>query len=207
MNKKCTKCLVEKPLTDFHTRGINRHGEVAYHSQCKTCRKEWCKENSYKYKKPKTPYVIPESKICRYCEVEKPMSEFHFSALSKDRRQHKCKLCNIANSKKDYKENRKEITKKRARKRQLEFKDLCDSFKINGCSYCDEKSFCCLEFHHFDPSEKEHAISSLYARKNGDKIYNELTKCIVVCCNCHKKIHSGIIQAREEDKIKIVGLP
>ena len=52
--------------------------------------------------------------------------------------------------------------------------------KCEICGY--DACFCALEFHHFDPKEK-----------NGDKEWKktgfDLSKVILVCANCHKFIH------------------
>ena len=42
-----------------------------------------------------------------------------------------------------------------------------------------------LEFDHIDPSNKEHTITSLLSYSE-DKIKEELTKCQLLCHNCHK---------------------
>ena len=63
------------------------------------------------------------------------------------------------------------------------------------CSQCDEDHVACLEFHHVDPSKKENAICTMI--RNGwskKKVEKEIGKCIILCCNCHKKLHySGVV--------------
>ena len=61
-----------------------------------------------------------------------------------------------------------------------------------GCLVCSENEPCCLDLHHLDPSEKEADPSSL-AAGSWDKLMEEVSKCVVVCKNCHCKIHAGII--------------
>jgi predicted HNH restriction endonuclease len=60
----------------------------------------------------------------------------------------------------------------------------------NKCSMCKE-SFppCCYDFHHLNPSEKETKISQLI-HLSSDKLAVEIKKCIMVCSNCHRIIHS-----------------
>jgi predicted HNH restriction endonuclease len=65
------------------------------------------------------------------------------------------------------------------------FKDTC------GYSKCESA----LEFHHLNPNEKDFNISSIRQLSNfTEKIKNELDKCILVCSNCHREIHSNIIK-------------
>ena len=51
-----------------------------------------------------------------------------------------------------------------------------------------------LEFHHLDPSQKDFGISSKGYTRSWDKVKEELDKCILVCSNCHREIHSGLIK-------------
>lgn len=60
--------------------------------------------------------------------------------------------------------------------------------QICGYNKCDSA----LEFHHLNPEEKEIAISSQI--RSWEKTKEELEKCICVCANCHREIHSGIIK-------------
>lgn len=63
-----------------------------------------------------------------------------------------------------------------------------------GCLACDEVDPSCLEFHHVDSSIKEDTISKMIADKVGDgRIREEIDKCLIVCANCHRKIHAGMI--------------
>lgn len=46
--KKCSKCGIEKPLSEFYNNSETKSGKS---SQCKKCHKESCKKNYYeKYK-------------------------------------------------------------------------------------------------------------------------------------------------------------
>ena len=49
-----------------------------------------------------------------------------------------------------------------------------------------------LEFHHIDPKEKDFAISAWDSLNTGS-ITNEVSKCILVCCRCHREIHANIV--------------
>lgn len=55
-----------------------------------------------------------------------------------------------------------------------------------------------LEFHHIDPSKKELSFGGMRANpKSIAKIAEELKKCIMLCSNCHKEFHSGLIELPE----------
>lgn len=61
------------------------------------------------------------------------------------------------------------------------------------CTY--NKHYSALELHHLDPSIKEFSLGGIRARpKSWDKIVDELRKCVLVCCLCHREIEAGIRQ-------------
>lgn len=67
------------------------------------------------------------------------------------------------------------------------FIDLKSTLK---CSHCSENHPAVLDFHHEDPSMKEFNISSMIKRRNSiETIESEIEKCIVLCANCHRKLH------------------
>ncbi|MEW6492176.1 MAG: hypothetical protein AB1589_06515 [Cyanobacteriota bacterium] len=59
------------------------------------------------------------------------------------------------------------------------------------CEKCGEDHPACLEFHHLNPSEKKINLSEAVAIKgwSKNKILDEIDKCVVLCSNCHKKLH------------------
>ena len=58
------------------------------------------------------------------------------------------------------------------------------------CEVCGEKHPCCLDFHHNNLKEKDNTVSDLVAKGYGrDTILREMKKCMVLCKNCHAKIH------------------
>lgn len=76
--------------------------------------------------------------------------------------------------------------RKFSRKKQ-ERRDIIKEAKSIGCWYCRENDVCCMEFHHLFGKDGE--VSRFL---NPQKIRQEISKYIVVCSNCHKKIHAGL---------------
>ena len=70
------------------------------------------------------------------------------------------------------------------RKKEKEFEEWKATLK---CDRCSENHPACLEFHHLDASKKHKQIADL--RASPKKLKEELKKCIVLCANCHKKLH------------------
>ena len=62
-----------------------------------------------------------------------------------------------------------------------------------GCSSCGENDTRCLQFHHLDSKQKDRTISRLYAGTWGwERILREIAKCVVLCANCHLKLHRSV---------------
>ena len=63
-----------------------------------------------------------------------------------------------------------------------------DSCKICGYNKC----FDALDFHHLDKNSKEHSPAiMIHSSYDLNEIFKELDKCILVCSNCHREIHSN----------------
>lgn len=99
---------------------------------------------------------------------------------------------------KNWRKKNKDIEYKRYVKYRNKRATFITSIKEqHGCLYCDETLGCVLTFHHLNPSEKEYDVSVLRAHSM-EKIKTEIEKCIVVCFNCHRKIHAGLIKCDEK---------
>ena len=77
------------------------------------------------------------------------------------------------------------------------------NYKGNKC-YCCNISFPLVvyDFHHLDPSQKDFSLSDKTSTVKWDKVKTEIDKCILVCANCHRQIHSGdiiVIQEQEDN--------
>ena len=64
--------------------------------------------------------------------------------------------------------------------------------KCACCGY--NKCISALDFHHLDASRKEFNLSAaMVAPKAWTKLVEELRKCILLCANCHRELHAGLI--------------
>ena len=59
-----------------------------------------------------------------------------------------------------------------------------------GYDLCEEA----LEMHHINPEEKSFSIRT-NANLATEKVFEEAKKCILVCANCHREIHAGLIDS------------
>lgn len=60
------------------------------------------------------------------------------------------------------------------------------------CGY--DKCQRALEVHHIDPTQKKYAISQVVSKPiSNDEFIAELKKCTLLCANCHREYHDGMI--------------
>jgi len=127
-------------------------------------------------------------KICTQCKVPKQLSEFPLRKDTACGYGSWCKECHSEFHKGYYKKHKKRY-RENLQKRRKHIRELVASFKIK-CEFCPEDHPACLEFHHRDPAEKEDTIAEAIQSKWGDsRIIAEIKKCIVLCSNCHRKLH------------------
>ena len=68
-----------------------------------------------------------------------------------------------------------------------------------GCKYCPETFPAALDLHHIDPKQKVATVRQLCDRTaRAETLLAEMAKCEVVCSNCHRKIHAGVVLVERE---------
>lgn len=88
-------------------------------------------------------------------------------------------------------------------KRRKKIRDMAIEFKGGKCNICGyDKCNAALEFHHIDNRKKDFGLSMNGITRSWEKTKKELEKCILVCSNCHREIHSGVTQLSGESRIE-----
>lgn len=65
------------------------------------------------------------------------------------------------------------------------------------CCSCEYKKCSkALEFHHIDPLEKDFSISNIGITMAFEKMVTETRKCILLCANCHREVHDGLLDVK-----------
>ena len=65
------------------------------------------------------------------------------------------------------------------------------------CQSCNESfNQCVYDFHHIDKETKKHSVAKLIANGSFDEIDKELSKCILLCANCHREVHNDKVQEK-----------
>ena len=115
-------------------------------------------------------------KTCSICKKEKDDSQFY--KKRKTELSSYCKPCAAGVS-----------LKARLEKKTAMFEYVGASCKLCGYDRCTDA----LDFHHLDPDKKDFSISKM-GNMSLPKILKEIDKCIMVCANCHREIHAGLLQ-------------
>ena len=117
-------------------------------------------------------------KICEICEKQ-------FNTNSKSRLY--CYECSGESTRKENETRKHQKTILRRSMKKQAIKMLGGKCSICGYDKCIDA----LEFHHKNPKEKDFKIGS--GNTMSWKEYKKETeKCILVCSNCHKEIHSKL---------------
>lgn len=135
-------------------------------------------------------------KHCRKCNTDKPRSEFNKNSRKTDGLQVQCRDCQKAQNNEGYVSNpnrRRSIKDRNAETREYN-RSLMRRYKaFFGCLVCGEKEPVALDLHHTDPSGKDANPSSLLTYST-NTLKEEIRKCVILCSNCHRKVHAGILQ-------------
>jgi len=128
-------------------------------------------------------------KICSKCKQEKNEIEFNKNAVRKDGLQSFCRVCDNERKRKYYAQNPTRFFKYND-KRTQRLREEVQKYKTEkGCAHCGERDFRCLDFHHSDANLKVAEVSFLMRYRGEAAVWEEITKCEVVCANCHRKHH------------------
>ena len=132
---------------------------------------------------------VPEGlKYCPGCDDILPQSSFSKAG-------NKCKECANAASRAHYHKRRTDPewveAKKTKAKEEGYYRKLRAINHMGGkCHDCDgifPPSV--YDFHHLDPSAKEHNLGDIVRRKSFETVEKELSKCVLLCANCHRIRH------------------
>lgn len=137
------------------------------------------------------------NKICTKCGLEKPIEEFVTKTKSKDGHGSVCKDCHKQQCL-DYYYKNKQVIRNNANKYLNKIKDYIDEYKSCGCIMCGEKDPACLDLHHLE--NKDFTISHEMRNKSFDAIKVEVNKCVVLCSNCHRKVHRYNLNIDKNDR-------
>lgn len=122
-------------------------------------------------------------------------TEKNVTEEQKERQRAQCRAYYFTHKAESRERNRKwrklnpEKSKERWRAEARRYRARMDEYKSSrGCALCGESHPACLEFHHVDPKKKERNIGTSAGLKWAT-ILAEISKCTLLCSNCHRKLH------------------
>jgi hypothetical protein len=125
-------------------------------------------------------------KICKKCNIEKSLNDFHKKSKAKDGYQTWCKICNRESRRDYYSLNSKRELKRNRSWEQKEW-EWYNSLKTGPCGDC---GLCyhpaAMQWDHLPLYDKVDCVSNLMRTSRGrQKVIEEIAKCELVCANCH----------------------
>ncbi len=160
---------------------------------CRGCGKWKPKSKYHKRKK----YLFGLASWCKECTLEKNQAYYRSNtdkcavAATKWRNENRERVNRVARETraKNHEQYSAYQQAHRAR-RTLWFQSVKDPL---SCVVCGESANFCLDFHHRDSSEKLFGVGPHVSWGTQESILAEIEKCVVLCANCHRKVHAGVI--------------
>jgi hypothetical protein len=173
--KKCSKCGEVKSILEYRWKGYGKIESFCNvcHNKKKTERDNRNRVYSESYKQRMKDQET-QTRTCHVCKETKPMEQY---------KRGEGNLCKQCSAKRDHK--REDI-------RSLKNKLLINEIKKQGCIICGyNKCMSALDWHHINPSNKHKDISSsMITRRSMSRVLDEIAKCVLLCANCHRELHS-----------------
>ena len=90
--------------------------------------------------------------------------------------------------------DRREANIRAVTKRRNNIRRKATEYLGDKCCFCGySRCLSALDFHHIVDEDKNFTIRDGVTR-SWSRVQQELEKCILVCSNCHREIHAGLLQ-------------
>ena len=127
-------------------------------------------------------------KFCPSCEDVLPLDLFSLSST-------RCRECANKAAREYY--DKVKHDKEWKDKRNLKVKQKGFDSKMKAIEHMGGKCHDCggvfspavYDFHHLDPTQKEYNIGDIVRKVDFEKVKEELSKCVLLCANCHRVRH------------------
>jgi hypothetical protein len=140
-------------------------------------------------------------KKCSKCKTEKDECEFFFRNKEKNTLHSMCKECKREMDRNAYSSNsngRKHKIRERADSSKDELTKYVNELKKkSSCEKCGESRWYVLDFHHI--GEKKNGIAIMMRKGSMNSLLKEISKCIILCSNCHRELHH--LERTKESKL------
>lgn len=139
--------------------------------------------------------VYIPSKPCKDCGGVFPLTDFHRRSNTKDGRGPYCRSCANTRSKRwaeTHQRGRDGANANYTRSWQKARGLIVALKRQSCCAFCGEREPVCLDFHHIDPGSKSVSLAKSHSIQ---EIVEEAGKCVLICRNCHAKVHAKLLPA------------
>jgi len=146
------------------------------------------------------PKEFRDSLTCKECKRDLPVSEFRKEGKTSAGTQKFCSRCNECFEAYAGTKYRSWIERN---ERVKLIDDILNSAKTECCACGYNKTPAALDFHHKDPSQKLFEVCDVKSQlkwvgktQEGvtvEDLITEIEKCIVICSNCHREHHAGLL--------------
>jgi len=133
--------------------------------------------------------IPDDQKYCSSCDTVKLRTEFSKAG-------NVCRPCANIRAREHHKKRKQDplwqaVQDARKKEKRVNRKDEGIAYLGGKCVDCNGVFHpVAFDFHHLDPSEKE-GHPSWFLNKSGERWKEELSKCVLLCANCHRIRHFG----------------
>lgn len=139
------------------------------------------------------------AKLCTKCDTIRPPADFA-AGTGKDGLQAWCRACMSVYRKGRYVSRPGPHGNTRPRALLTETRAWVIAWKaLAGCARCGETDVTCLDLHHRDRATKAFAFGTTGSHRPLAEVQAEAEKCVVLCKNCHAKLHAGRFALEDEE--------
>lgn len=124
------------------------------------------------------------TKECASCRIIQDIDQFSKRSASKDGKSSRCKNCNKAYLKNHYQDNKKYYYNKKIKFQDKGKEFMWNFLKDKSCKDCGINNPLLLEFDHIE--DKKYTISRITKTHAPESLLKEISKCEIVCTNCHR---------------------
>jgi hypothetical protein len=126
-------------------------------------------------------------KVCSKCKIEKEDGEFN--KKTKTRLQPYCRICHNEHNRSYYDKHKQRMKKQilvKNKKRRIELKEFVNNLKSKPCIDCGQSYHpYVMDFDHLSDKIKDVSIM-VHQGHSKENILKEISKCDIVCSNCHR---------------------
>jgi hypothetical protein len=128
-----------------------------------------------------------DQKTCTKCKLEQPIEGFSYQSKKTGKRSGQCKSCMSELIKSHYEKNKKSYLENNTKRRLLVTSEIIKLKEASPCMDCKRHyPYYVMDFDHRDPSTKIDGIARLIRSDSLQAVLREVTKCDLVCANCHR---------------------